>query len=285
MTTDLPPIHAAREALDRRWRLWASVTVGSFVVISLVLGLLILPSREQAGFDPFAAICRALGIPGYEKVSPIPATAPTAPASDVTWSIETRRLLAKASAERGAGVARVSSIENPEQTCISCHGENGISVDQQTFPNLAGQSNAAIFKQLRDFQTGMRKSDVMEPIAQPLTQEQMLDVAAYFASRAPANLMVAETGVSLAISHLAQQGDPARGIASCDSCHGPSRSGPEGAPILLGQATPYLEQQLKNFANAARGNDIFERMRAIARQLTPDEMYRLAIYYGGMPAR
>jgi cytochrome c553 len=285
VTTDLPPIRAEREAVDRRWRLWASVTVGSFVAIGLVLGLLILPMREQAGFDPFAALCRAIGIPGYERVAPRPAAAPTAPVSDVTWSIETRRLLAKASVERGAAVARVSSIETPEQTCISCHGENGISVDQQQFPNLAGQSNATIFKQLRDFQTGMRKSDVMEPIAQPLKQEQMADVAAYFSSRRPADLMVAETGVSLAISHLAQQGDPARGIPSCDSCHGPSRSGPEETPILLGQSTPYLEQQLKNFATAARGNDVFERMRAIAHQLTPDEIYRLAIYYGGMPAR
>jgi cytochrome c553 len=57
------------------------------------------------------------------------------------------------------------------------------------------------------------------------------------------------------------------------------------APILLGQSASYLEQQLKNFAADASSNDIFERMRTIAGELTPDEMHRLAIYYGGMPAR
>ena len=49
-------------------------------------------------------------------------------------------------------------------------------------------------------------------------------------------------------------------------------------------ATRYIEQQLKSFASAERGNDFFERMRSIARLLTPDEMHRLAIYYGGSPA-
>lgn len=277
MSMDLPPIPAEREALDRLWRVWASVIVGAFVLVSLILGLIVLPIGERRGFDPFAAICRAIGIPGYDETASNVGAAASAPASDVAWSVDTRRLLADARANEGAILA--------QGTCAACHGGNGVTVDPSQFPSLAGQAKAALFKQIRDFQTGARKSDIMTPMAQRLTQQQMADIAAYYATRASADLMVAESGVPLEISHLAQQGDPVRAIASCDSCHGSRRSGPEEAPILLGQSTSYLEQQLKNFAANARSNDTFERMRTIAGELTPDEMHRLAIYYGGMPAR
>lgn len=53
--------------------------------------------------------------------------------------------------------------------------------------------------------------------------------------------------------------------------------------MLLGQSAPYLAQQLMNFASAARGNDVFERMRTIATLLTPDEIDHLAVYYSGLP--
>jgi cytochrome c553 len=270
-----PPVSAAPAGLDRPWRVWASAIAGAFVLVCLLLGLIVLPAREQTGFDAVAAICRAIGLPGYEAAPPKTA-APGTPPSDVAWTVATRRLLADANAARGAAIVR--------QTCAACHGESGISVDPQQFPNLAGQSDAAIFKELRDFQSGARKSDIMAALAQPLTPQQMADVAAYYAARRPADVLPDDTGVSLDITRLARQGDTARAIPACDSCHGPSRSGPEGAPLLLGQPSSYLETQLRNFAGAARRNDVFERMRVIAGQLTPQEMRGLAIYYGGLPA-
>jgi cytochrome c553 len=277
MTAEPPSTQPGRDPSDRSWKIRAIAAAGGFVVVSLILGLIILPGSEDGSFDPFAAICRAMGIPGYEKAGPSTGiAAASAPVSEVAWTVGTRSLLGSASATKGAAGAK--------DTCAICHGENGLSIDPRQFPNLAGQSAAAIFKELRDFQTGARKSDIMAPMAQPLTQEQIVDLAAYYASRDPAKLMVAESGVPLEIARLARQGSPERAIASCDSCHGPSHSGPEGTPTLLGQSTTYLEQQLKDFGSAARRNDLFERMRTIARQLTPDEMHRLAIYYGGMPA-
>jgi cytochrome c553 len=111
----------------------------------------------------------------------------------------------------------------------------------------------------------------------------MADVASYYAMRPSADVRAANSGVSLNISALAREGDPRRAIPSCDSCHGPSRSGPEGAPFLLGQSTSYLETQLKNFGTDERHNDFFERMRIIAHELTPEEERGLAIYYHGMP--
>jgi cytochrome c553 len=271
-----PPLPAEPDAADGSWRLWVSGFVGGFVLVSLILALIVLPAPSESKFDPFTAICRALGIPGYEKVPPDPGAArASAPVSNVAWTVETRRRLSDASATRGAVLAK--------GTCGACHGVDGRSVNPTQFPDLAGQSEAAIFKELHDFQSGDRKSAIMQPVAQLLTNEQMADVASYYATRPSVDVRVADSGVLLNISTLAREGDPLRAIPSCDSCHGPSRSGPEGTPFLLGQSTSYLETQLKNFATDERHNDFFERMRIIAHELTPEEERGLAIYYHGMP--
>jgi cytochrome c553 len=254
----------------------AWIAIGGFVLVSLVLGLIVVPSREQKGFDPFAVICRALGIPGYGTAGSNPSNGAAMPVSEVAWSAKMRRTLAAANPQRGAEIVKKS--------CAACHGEYGISTDPDDFPNLAGQYKAAIFKQLRDFQTGARKSVVMAAMAKPLSEAQMVDISGYFAGLPPAHFAVAKDAVPLEIRHLVKEGDPVRGNAACNACHGANRNGPEEAPALIGQSTHYIEQQLKSFASAERGNDFFERMRSIARLLTPDEMHRLAIYYGGSPA-
>jgi len=74
-------------------------------------------------------------------------------------------------------------------------------------------------------------------------------------------------------------GDPQRGIPPCSACHGPGGF-KIGAPALQGQHTAYLERQLAAFAQGIRQNDIYEQMRAAAKQLTPDEMHALAALYG-----
>jgi len=201
---------------DRSWRVGASVFVGAFVAVSLILGFVVLPSRDEASLGPFAAICRALGIQGYEKIPPLPARPVSAPASAVAWTAKTRDLLAGASAARGATLVK--------GVCSTCHGQDGKSVDPAQFPNLAGQTEAAIYKQLRDFQSGDRKSGIMALVVQQLSEQQIVDAAAYYATQKPAGLMAAATGVDLAIVGLARIGDPPHGVASCDSCHDKARA-------------------------------------------------------------
>jgi cytochrome c553 len=65
----------------------------------------------------------------------------------------------------------------------------------------------------------------------------------------------------------------------CSACHGPGGY-KIGAPALAGQYAAYIERQLAGFAQGIRHNDIYEQMRAIARQLTPDEMKAVAVFYG-----
>lgn len=279
MTPDRPAVPAEQEALDRPWRVWASVAVGGFVLVSLGLGFLLLPASKEAGFDPLAAICRAAGIPGFREPPPAAAPPTAAPASQVAWTGATRGLIGGGDIERGATIAA--------EVCAACHGEDGIAVDP-SYPNLARQSAATIFKQLQDFKAGSRQggqAEAMAPFAQELDERQMADVAAYYASRTPRRGVPATTAVRSDIVQLAKIGDTGRGLPACDSCHGANYSGPEGAAVLLGQSVPYLEQQLQLFATGERDNDLFGRMRTIASRLTPEETRGLAVYYSGLPGR
>ncbi len=74
-------------------------------------------------------------------------------------------------------------------TCIACHGANGVAITA-SYPNLAGQNAEYMVNQLKAFKSGARKgaqSAIMAPMAAGLSEQDMMDVAAYFASLAPAN--------------------------------------------------------------------------------------------------
>jgi cytochrome c553 len=128
----------------------------------------------------------------------------------------------------------------------------------------------------------------MNGIAQALSPQASADVAAYFASYTD--------GLASAANERSQGGDPqrqgtpavrlvydgdaSRGIPPCAACHGPNET-KLGAPALKGQQPAYIERQLAAFAQGMRQNDIDERMRTIASQLTPIEMHNLAEFYAG----
>jgi cytochrome c553 len=67
-------------------------------------------------------------------------------------------------------------------TCAACHGAEGISAIPM-YPNLAGQKEAYLVKQLKDFKSGARKDPVMSAMAMPLSDDDIANVAAYFASK------------------------------------------------------------------------------------------------------
>lgn len=274
---DRPPIPAEREALDRPWRRWASAVVVAFVLFSLLLGFVIVPERGERGWDPYAAMCRALGIPtevpASTKATPTPPGAPGGSTTNVAWTPATLERLANADIGNGKTIA--------EQLCSACHGIEGVGL-VPTYPNLTHQSSAAIFKQLQDYKAGARTGElaaVMMPVAQTLDDQQMVDVAAYYASRPARIREYGADAVSPQIVALVKIGSPARALPPCDSCHGVNMSGPLESPVLLGQLRPYFEQQLQAFASGARHNDIFGRMRSIAQQLTLEEIQQLAVYY------
>src|SRR6188474_1748861 len=229
------------------------------VLAGVLLGVIIIPVVQgwSAGIDPYTAICRALGIlPGSPARQQIVDRTPATPVSQVVWTSDVLQVLAEAKPERGH--AKVQEV------CVSCHGEQGVSVAPEN-PHLAGQSGAAIYKQLNDYRTGSRAHQQMTDIAKALDEPTLADVAAYYAAQPtrdpnPATL----ANPVAAIVRLVEIGDPNRNIPPCAACHRPGSGGPIETPILAEQGDEYLVVQLKLYASGKRRNDVYGRMRFIA---------------------
>lgn len=245
------------QVLDRAWRLWASVIIVGILILGGLIGFVVLP-MAWAPEPPAVA------------ESPQPAPGKAQPASHIVWSGALLTRLSRA----GAQTAPASV-----QVCAGCHGAQGIS-SSPTFPNLAGQSAAAIYKALQDYRDGSRSSPIMSPMAKMLTDDQVIDVAAYF-SRLPRGDLDAQKAASPnpLVVKLVESGDPQRALPPCAGCHGVKAGGPVETPTLAGQHEEYLLTQLHLFARRERRDDLFERMRSVAAVLTEQEMQQLAAYY------
>jgi cytochrome c553 len=262
---------------DQMWQRWSTAAVIVLVLAAALLGFVILPVIEgrSAGLDAWTAICRSLGIsPGSPAARQPTSTAKAQPVSQVAWTTQIIDRLQHPNAANGRDIAT--------NTCAGCHGANGMSPSPQ-FPNMAGQSAFAIYKQLHDYKSGARASDSMAGFAAGLTDDQMVDVAAHFAALARGTLdPQAVTVDDPAIVRLVEDGDPVRGLPACASCHGVRAGGPIETPTLSGQRQEYLLAQLQDYLKGQRHNDVYARMRTIAAKLTPDEMDRVTRYYAGI---
>ena len=260
--------------LDQPWRIWASIAVFATLFLGILLGVLIIPvvQGRGAGIDAFTAICRALGIlPGSPAQQQVADRTPPTPVSQVVWTPDLLQILAAAKPERGRAKA--------QEVCVACHGEQGVSAAPEN-PHLAGQSGAAIYKQLNDYRTGSRTHQQMTDIAKALDETTLADIAAYYAAQPKRNPNPATLAESpAAIVRLVELGDPNRNIPPCASCHRPGSGGPIETPILAEQGKDYLVRQMKLYASGERRNDVYGRMRIIAAQLTADEIDGLATYY------
>jgi cytochrome c553 len=167
--------------------------------------------------------------------------------------------------------------------CAACHNADGNSM-VPTFPKLAGQHASYIEKQLADFKAGDRKDPTMSGMAAPLSEQDMADLAAYFASNttaigAPADKQKAAKGKT-----LFQAGDKAKGISACMACHGPNGAGNPGAnfPSLKGQHSTYVIKALKDFRSGVRANDPQKMMRDIAAKMSDADIEAVAEYISGL---
>jgi cytochrome c553 len=169
-------------------------------------------------------------------------------------------------------------------TCAACHGVDGNSVNPE-WPMLAGQHEAYIVRQIRAFKAGERTEVTMKPFADTLSEQDMLDVAAYFSSQRPA-----PKGADPALVNLGQQiyraGIAERGIAACIGCHGPAGDGnPLAAyPRLSGQHATYVIKALGSYKVGARTSDtdLNQMMRNEVALLTDDEIRAVASYVQGL---
>lgn len=262
---------------DQMWQRRATAAVIVVLLAAAVLGFVVLPviQGRSAGLDAWTAICRSLGLSPGSPAAPRPGgTAKAQPVSQVAWTTQVIDRLHHPDAADGSDIAT--------NICAGCHGANGMSPSPQ-FPNMAGQSAFAIYKQLHDFKSGARANDLMAGIAAALSEDQMIDVAAHFAALARGTLDPQATTVNDPdIVRLVEDGDSARDLPPCAACHGTRAGGPIETPTLSGQRQEYLLAELRDFLKGERHNDLYARMRTIAAKLTPDEMERVTRYYAGI---
>ncbi len=213
------------------------------------------------------AICSAAGVPRATVSPDAPKSA--AITSDVVINSQMFGPPDARSVGRGATLA---------MQCAICHASN--RQGQVDTPNLEGQPAAAVYKELRDFKSGSRSNAVMSPFAVKLSEQDMLDLAAYYAylPRQPGTHPDRAVHVPL----IVERGAPMRNVAACASCHG-TTDAKLGAPWLDGQSALYRKVQLQAFAAGRRRNDISEQMRNIARQMTAAEIEESAQYYAARP--
>lgn len=167
-------------------------------------------------------------------------------------------------------------------TCAVCHGVDGNSMNP-TWPKLAGQHAAYIVKQLRDYQSGDRGNAVMAPMAAPLTEQQIHDLAAYFSSQKIKQGTTKAELLELG-ENIYRAGDAETGVPACMACHGPAGLGNPAAmyPALAGQHADYTRTQMKLWLSGERANDKDAVMRNVAKPMSQEQIEAVSSYLQGL---
>lgn len=180
--------------------------------------------------------------------------------------------------------------------CMTCHGETGWGTEAMGAPRLANLGYPYIVKQLTDLAEGRRVPSgagaVMPLFAQQLTEQDRRDVAAYvnsFNTQPELSDLKAlkDSGTPVGEKYLGQvivKYGVLGKVSACQSCHGYNGRGAAPIfPVIGQQKYTYLVNQLHNWRDASRANDPYGMMRAIAKNLTDDDINNVAAYLSSAP--
>ena len=198
------------------------------------------------------------------------------------------RLLARMLASLGLALlgqaAQASEHARAEEIvqgqCFVCHGVDGES-SSPLFPRLAGQNEAYLARQLRDYRSGKRVSTAMQPMVAALSEDDFVALGRYFASRPTHLHEVADPELAQVGAYVYKRGNAYSGVAACAGCHGPNGYGTNHLPRVAGQHAQYTEKQLREFNSRARTNDNTV-MHTAASKLTELELKAVAAYLSGL---
>jgi cytochrome c553 len=166
--------------------------------------------------------------------------------------------------------ADVSAGRALAEGCAACHGAGGVSQMELT-PSLAGQPDEFVQWQLVYFRSGVRKSDVMGPIAQALSNQDIRDLGAYYASLSPPQ-------PATALDALTQKGEQIALQHRCRSCHGDDYNGFRAAARLSGQREDVMVKALHDFKSGKRVGSGVASMADVTYELNDADMEALSHY-------
>lgn len=178
-----------------------------------------------------------------------------------------------------------------KESCSRCHGADGLGRGSGAFPKLAGQSSEYLYNSLQAYARNDRFSGVMGPLALGLSDEELRELARYYAGLEALPTVVPAGADMDAIERgrrIVLEGIPAQRIASCAACHGPDTLPRKpDYPELAGQYHEYLSLQLNLFKQDARGGTRYANiMRQIAVRLSAQQVRDVSLYYSSLsPAR
>ena len=184
--------------------------------------------------------------------------------------------------------------ESKVLVCSACHGATGVS-SSNLFPNLAGQGEKYLIKQMNDIKSGARTVVEMTGMLTAMSEQDLKDIAAFFASQEKQIVGSQELGDEayelsaeefLALGeNLYRGGNLDTNVPACTGCHSPRGNGnaPAGFPAIGGQHPEYIYKQLTQFQNNLRTNDGETLiMRGVARPMSDLEMRAVANYVSGL---
>jgi cytochrome c553 len=191
----------------------------------------------------------------------------------------------------GMGVAIADIVPNIDagrqksQVCVACHMDDGNSV-VPAWPKIAGQPEKYFIEQLNAFKMGDkggRFNPVMMSFAAALSDQDMADLAAFYASQKTTPGATQQNFVALG-EKIYRGGNSVTAVPACSACHSPRAEGniPAGFPPLSGQHPDYIIEQLKAFKSGARSNDVNGIMRDIAKRMTDEEIQAVSNYVSGL---
>jgi cytochrome c553 len=165
-------------------------------------------------------------------------------------------------------------------TCAACHGADGNSAVPAQ-PKLAGQHPEYIVKQLREFKAGTRKNAIMQGFAAALSEDDMRNVGAWLATKAPKPGFAKDKDLVAIGEKIYRGGIAERSVPACASCHSPNGAGlPAQYPRLSGQYADYTASQLTAFRDGVRTNNPV--MTGVASKLNDREIKALGDYIAGL---
>lgn len=173
------------------------------------------------------------------------------------------------------------------QVCVACHAADGNSAIPAN-PSLAGQHPEYTYKQLRNFKPqggkpAERNNGVMAGMVANLSDDDMKNLAAYFATQKPKSRTARDAALAKQGETIYRGGIQAKGVAACASCHAPNGAGmPAQFPRVAGQHAEYTAAQLTAFRIGQRANDPAQMMRMIAAKMSDQEIKAVSEYIAGL---
>ncbi|WP_237261177.1 c-type cytochrome [Thiomicrorhabdus immobilis] len=170
-----------------------------------------------------------------------------------------------------------------QMMCNACHGEKGES-PSRNYASLNGQTAEYTTKMMLDYRDGRRwenykQANIMVKLAKAMDDQQIADVAAFYASNPATTWDIETKPVAADIDRLVRKGDVSRMIVPCASCHGAHGEGKGITPAIAGQVPEYFVRTMKAYQGKHRHNDVNEGMAQFTHDLTDDEIQALAYYY------